>query len=704
MTGARPEVLAPAGSWETLRAAVYGGADAVYFGGRSFNARRGAENFGDDDLLRAVAYCHARGVKAYITFNTMVYQREIVPCIDFIGLICRCGADAVIVQDLGLARLIRGAAPGLRLHASTQMSVHNLQGVEELAQMGFKRVVLARELSREEIRQIAEKSPIELEVFVHGALCMSMSGQCYFSALLGGRSGNRGMCAQTCRLPFSAPGGSGHDLSLKDLALCDYVGELAGLGVSSLKIEGRMKRPEYVVAASAAYKLAVSEGRCPQERMEELKNIFSRSGFTQGYYLAERGRNMFGFRGHEDVLASQTALKGIRARFEGREQPRVPVDFKFTARPGGPCSLVARDCDGNEAELSGMTPEKALNKPVNEEFISDKLKKTGGTQFFAREIHCEAGEGLSLPAAVINRMRREALAALDEKRSRPRPVPFTRPSLTEKGGQRLPQAAVGQELRLRMSSLGQLTPAALAAGAEMIFLPLEEVAEKHEKIKALTEQKIRVGVELPRAIFGSQSAERTLEALSTAMKAGTRDALCGNLGALRLASACGFRIHGDFGLNAANSYSLNELNSLGVSSCVVSFEQSFANIREVCAMTDMHCGLIAYGRLPVMLVRNCPLKNGAGRVCGPECRSGLTDRLGVEFPVRCRGGASEIYNSRPLWLCDRREELKNTGADFAQLLFTVETPGEVDSVLKAWRCGASAEGDFTRGLYRHGAE
>lgn len=701
MTDTLTEVLAPAGSWETLRAAISGGADAVYFGGRSFNARRSAANFDDDELVRAVSYCHERGVKAYITFNTTVFEKELAACLDFIAVICRSGADAVLVQDLGLARLIRQAAPGLPLHASTQMSVHDPAGVKELEKMGFKRVVLARELSREEIREIADNTEMELEVFVHGALCMSMSGQCYFSAMLGGRSGNRGMCAQTCRLPFTAPGGTGHDLSLRDLSLCDYVNELRSLGVCSLKIEGRMKRPEYVAAASAAYKLAVTEGRCPPEQTEELKNVFSRSGFTQGYYLGERGSDMFGARGREDVLASQGALKTIRARYDGREYRRVPVDFYFAAKAGEPCSLRAADNDGNTAEAQGMTSEKALNRAIDENFVADKLGKTGGTYYYISSVNCELGNGLSLPAAEINSLRRQTLAELSQMRARPRPIDYSRPELagTERRNDNKPQA-----LRLRINNMNQLTPEALAFGAELIFVPLGEAAADTGKIRSLKSGGAKIGVELPRAIFGSRAEKRVLDDLAAVKAAGLSDALCGNLGALALAGEAGFTLHGAFGLNIANSAALAELEELGVKSSVLSFEESFANVRDLAARTDIPMGLIAYGRLPVMLVRCCPIKNGAGHVCGPDCASSITDRLGIEFPVRCRGGASEIFNSRPLWLCDRKAELKNSGADFAMLYFTTETPAQENCVLDAWKRGLPAQGDFTRGLYRNGAE
>lgn len=258
----KPEILAPAGSFDSLTAAVRCGADAVYLGGRELNARRNAANFSDEELAQAVEYCHARGVKVYITLNTLVRDDEMETAMNAVRCACDVKADALILQDVGLTSLIRKAAPDMPLHASTQTSVQTLDGIKMLADMGFCRAVLPRELSKKEIEKIAAQSPIELEMFVHGALCMCLSGQCQLSAVLGSRSGNRGLCAQPCRLPFAADGGTGHDLSLKDMSLIEYLPELAQMGVLSFKIEGRMKRPEYVAAAVTACK-RVSRAKAP---------------------------------------------------------------------------------------------------------------------------------------------------------------------------------------------------------------------------------------------------------------------------------------------------------------------------------------------------------------------------------------------------------------------------------------------------------
>ena len=316
----KPEILAPAGSFDSLTAAVRCGADAVYLGGRELNARRNAANFSDEELAQAVEYCHARGVKVYITLNTLVRDDEMETAMNAVRCACDVKADALILQDIGLTSLIRRAAPDMPLHASTQTSVQTLDGIKMLADMGFCRAVLPRELSKKEIEKIAAQSPIELEMFVHGALCMCLSGQCQLSAVLGSRSGNRGLCAQPCRLPFAADGGTGHDLSLKDMSLIEYLPELAQMGVLSFKIEGRMKRPEYVAAAVTACKKSLA-GESAAEYEHTLGAIFSRSGFTSGYYNGALGRDMFGVRRKEDVTAAKDVLSPLARPSPGPAAP-----------------------------------------------------------------------------------------------------------------------------------------------------------------------------------------------------------------------------------------------------------------------------------------------------------------------------------------------------------------------------------------------
>lgn len=692
----RPEVLAPAGSWETLRAAVRAGADAVYFGGRSFNARRNAANFNDEELAQAVGWLHARGVKAYVTFNTVLFEKELDGALAFLRLLCDIGADAVIVQDMGLLRLVRQAAPKMAVHASTQMSVQNAEGMRVLAALGVRRAVLARELSAAELSHIQNRlpnvngTPMETEVFVHGALCMSVSGQCYFSALLGGRSGNRGLCAQVCRLPFSAPGGTGHALSLKDLSLVRQVPALAGLGVSALKIEGRMKRPEYVWAATRACAAAARGETVPDAALEQLRAVFSRTGFTQGYWENRRGADMFGARGHEDVRASAQALPALRVPED--VLPRVPVDFFAEVRRGSPARLTARDGAGHEAHCAGTVPEDAQTRALTSDEVRAHLQKTGGTPFFIRNANVALDDGLFLPAKVFNALRREALEKLLAQRAVPAPVPFS--SVAAHGDTRQAQVRP-PALRVRLRQVDQLRAPGLE-GTQIVWLPLAEYAAHGEEAARLAAARgLALGAALPRACFGG--TEVLARPLAHARALGAVHALCGNIGLFAPARAAGFTVHGDFGLNCTNGAALDAYAAMGAADVLLSFECSLAQARQA---ADARAGLLVYGRLPLMLARNCPLKGGAG--CA-GCGHLLTDRRGTRFPVLCGGqDAVELLNDRPLWMLDRQDALRGADAGFWQLDFSVETPEETGGVLAALRAGGAPTALFTRGLYGHG--
>ena len=324
------EILSPVGSWEMLEAAVKSGADAVYLGAKDFSARRNAQNFTNEELKKAVEYCHIRGVKVYLTLNILIKDSELESAFELAKNAYNSGIDGIIVQDLGLAKVLHDYLPELPLHASTQMSVHSISALPILSRLGFTQVVVAREMSLEDLTEFckeAKKYNITVEVFVHGALCMSVSGQCLLSAYLGSRSGNRGLCAGPCRLPFKADGGTGYDLSLKDLSLLEYIKELYEIGVRSFKIEGRMKRPEYVAAATYACKQALESGKVDCELSNTLQNVFSRSGFTSGYLENKLGKDMFGIRTKEDVISADKAFPLLHELYR-KERKSVAVTLK----------------------------------------------------------------------------------------------------------------------------------------------------------------------------------------------------------------------------------------------------------------------------------------------------------------------------------------------------------------------------------------
>ena len=676
------EILAPAGGEAQLRAAVLCGADAVYLGLRGFNARAGAENFDESTLPQTVGWCHARGVRVYVTLNTLVTDRELPQWLHSLDAVAAAGVDGVLVQDLGLAKIIRQRYPTLPLHASTQMTIHNLAGARLLEEMGFAQVVLARELSKEEIAAICAGTSMRCEVFVHGALCMSVSGQCYLSSVLGERSGNRGRCAQPCRLDFKSHG-RGYALSLKDLTLTDRLRELEALGVASFKIEGRLKRPEYVAAAVTACRQSLA-GEVPD--LETLRSVFSRSGFTDGYYTARRDLTMFGTRTREDAAAA-AAVQGKLSALTRNEVGRLPVDMVLTMAPGEPATLAVTD-GTHRVEVAGEVPQTALTRPTDEELARRALEKCGGTPFYLQNLTCHIGEGLMLPLSALNRLRAAALTALAEARSVVVPYPQAPAAAGEPAGRARPAGAL--QLGCRLAAAAQLTPA-IRRGAGRLSLPLHELAERPELLEACGP---RLAAELP-AFCAPQQEEAVMRALRKLKEQGLTAALCGNLGSLLMAREAGLRIIGDYGLNIINSPAAQQAAALGCDEITLSFECERNAARNV--DSPIPIGVIAYGRLPLMLLRNCPGKTAAG--CG-DCRgiNHITDRRGEDFPLQCQNRQyTHLLNPRPLFLSDRLPEWDF--CDFLTLRFTTEPPAECAASLEMYQTGAAPAGSFTRGLY-----
>ena len=417
----RPELLSPAGSPEALRAAVQNGAGAVYLGWGAFNARRGAKNFSDQEFADALVYCHERGVRVFLTLNTLVTDRELPSALETARKAARLGVDSVLVQDWGLFDLLRRALPDLPLHASTQMSLFTSGGAREIAADGCERVVIARECSAEDTRAICENCPAEVEVFAHGALCMCYSGQCEMSALIGGRSGNRGRCAQPCRLPYgvNGPAKNTYPLSLKDSCLADRLGEMADMGVACVKLEGRMKRPEYVAVVTGIYARLLEEGRGPTAAEEaELERAFSRSGFTDGYWRGRHGAAMFGTR-PENAPDPKDLFDEARRAYEKDNLRTVPVDLSCSVTAGAPCALTASDRDGHSVTVTGPVPEAARTRALDGLELESRLRKTGSTAYRCDNVVTLVDEGLSLPASAVNALRRDALAALTAARTAP---------------------------------------------------------------------------------------------------------------------------------------------------------------------------------------------------------------------------------------------------------------------------------------------
>ena len=690
------ELLSPAGSLDALHAAVCNGADAVYLGAEGFNARAGARNFTLDELPEAVRYCHVRGVRVYLTLNTLVTDRELPKVAEHIAAAARAGVDALIVQDLGVAALSRQIAPQLALHASTQLTVHSLEGVRELAALGFSCVVLSRELPREEIAYICRNSPVRIEVFVHGALCMCYSGQCYMSAVIGRRSGNRGQCAQPCRLPY----GYGrfenrYPMSLKDNCLIRYLGELARMGVASLKLEGRMKRPEYVAIVTGIYRAALDGREVRSSDLSALRAAFSREGFTEGYYLGRTGPQMFGTRQPE--RPDRELLAAARATYENLEPQRVPVDFYAIVAHGQNAMLAVQDADGHICQTQGAVPQDAEHRALTQDELAARLSKTGGTPYAARSVRSVVDPGLTLPAAEINRMRREVLAHLSAVRARrPAPQLLSYRALPPVLGTR-----AAPVFTVSVLSAGQITGRLLRLKPAVLYVPLSEIAARPDFFRSLAARQT-LAVVLPRIVWDSET-RRLLDALDLAASLGICRALTGNVGQLSLLRSRGMEAAGDFGLNLTNSRAASELRDLGLCSLTASFELTLPQLRDL--SKPLPTEMLVYGRLPLMLTENCLIRNRTG-----ECSCGagpvkLIDRKGEEFRIvrDCGTCRSVVLNGKKLYLLDKREDLRRFGLWALRLSFTTENPGEIDTVLSSLNAPFDP-GACTRGLYYRGVE
>lgn len=669
------ELLAPAGAREQLEAAVRCGADAVYFGASSFNARRNADNFSGNDFISAVRFCHERGVKAYITLNTLVTDAELPALAETLSLICEAAADAVIVQDPAVIRLVRQCCPSLRLHASTQMAVHNVSGAKLLAGMGFSRIVLARELSIPEIRAVAESVDCEIEVFVHGAHCMSASGMCYMSSAFGARSGNRGLCAQPCRLNFKADGRE-YALSLKDMCLARHLKALEEAGAVSFKIEGRMKRPEYVAAAVTAYRQALSGG---EPDLETLKSVFSRSGFTDGYAAGRRTLAMFGVRTKDDVIAASAVLPKLKNLYKD-EYKCAALEMTFRAAAGEPSSLTVTD-GVHTATVTGPVPETAVKTAMTREMAEKSLFKLGGTFYEAGKLTCEIGEGVILPASAVNALRREACDALTRQRGDVPPHPFTPPANRVRAAALRPETPA---LRLSFRKAAQIPE---NAACERLILPLREVTEE-----LLDRYGERLCARIPALVYPAQEWPVTA-ALTRLAAHGLRYALCDNIGAVAMAKAAGVTPVGGALLNVLNSEALAFYRQLGVTDLTVSTEASFEQIRAL--SYGGRLGLIAYGCQPLMHFRCCPMQGpeGCGQCTGQRT---LTDRRGEPFPVLCEAKRfSVLYNPVPLYVGDKRLP----PVDHVTLCFTTESPERCAEVIHLFTEKRPLPGRRTAGLY-----
>ncbi len=677
------ELLAPAGSDEALKAAVMSGADAVYAGGIKFSARAGAKNI--EDMAAAAAYCHKYGVKLYAAVNTLFKEKELAELVEYALYLNSCGVDGVIIQDAGAFEIFKETVPELERHASTQMTAADRYDAQYLYERGFSRVVLARELTKEEIADVREHTDAELEVFVHGAICMCYSGQCLMSSIIGGRSGNRGRCAQPCRQYYTITENGvkiagGYVLSPRDLALVDNVTELEDMGIDSLKIEGRLKRGEYVAAVTGVYRRCLDERRKAQkEDIKELTDAFSRGGFTDGYYTGKLGAAMMC---HDDPsnTAANIFTEDAKKRASGIGRT-VGVSMSCVIAEGEPARLYMRDNDGHYIEKSSISlAERARNKPADAERIRSQLEKLGGTGYNAESVTVETDGAGVIPIREINDMRRRAVADMDLARTAFEKRPSKKACL-EIGcdrGKRDPELAAGV-----------LTPEQAAAAAECgvkrIFAPLP-LAERLDK-------------EYPHidvtAVTGPDEKRDTkIQQVEIATAGGIK-------------KYSGKRLIGGARLNITNSYSAKFYSELD--EITLSPELNLREARECLEHIGSRAGVIVYGRLELMVTKNCPLK-AMGKCRRHKAGCCLKDKTGEEFPVICTEQCvPRILNSKPVYMADKPSELLSLNADTWRLNFTTEDAPAVKEIINRYKAavhGIKAEpmkqNTFTRGHFMRG--
>ena len=650
-----PELLAPAGSIDALFAAVSAGADAVYVGGKSFGARAYAKNFDMDELAFATRYCHVHGVKIYVTVNTLIYDKELPALSDYALELYKMGVDAIIATDLGAISEIRRRVPELEIHASTQMSVHNTLGAEVAASLGCKRVVLARELSLDDINSVTDTASVETEIFLHGALCVCHSGQCLMSSLVGGRSGNRGECAQPCRLPYND---GRYPMSLSDLSLASHIPELICSGVSSLKIEGRMKSPDYVYTVTSIYRKLLDEGRrANAKECEKLRAAFSRGGFTDGYFVNNKNGKMTGVRDEEDK---------IKTRMQEQYTPEIikrSVKAHFVARRGEQLKLTL-SLPWRSVTVTGDEPSPAISSPLTEREAAERISKLGQTLFSLKDedITLEIDEGINIPPAKLNALRREAAEKLEYTgRNAPDTAPYQRPLKRDSEG------SLKTALFLNGSVYRDMRSRAEHFWFDIVFLPLADYDGTAE------------GVYIPPIVFDSEM-RAVREQLSEAVELGAIYALISNISHIPLAREFGLKPIGDFRLNITNTLTRMEYERLGISRAILSPELTLPQAR------DIGGGEIIYGRIPLMITERCLMREIADcKACGEVS---LTDRYGEKFPImRESGHRNLILNSVVTYMGDKKELLYEAGINHLHLIFTTEDYEEATAAAAAARKG-----------------
>ena len=653
-----PELLCPAGDKEALYAAISGGADAVYFGTDLFNARIRAGNFTLDEAREAIRLCHIHGVKVYITLNIAIYERELDTLLSYVGSLYKSGADALIVSDLGVMSLIKKHFPDFEIHASTQCTVHNLDGVGFLFLNGCKRVVVARELDRESLEYICKNTDAETEMFIHGAHCMSVSGQCLMSYAMGGRSGNRGECAQPCRLPYRIGNKQGYPLSLKDMSLSNHISEICNLGVTSLKIEGRMKSASYVYGVSSSYRRMLDEKRnATKGERDELSRLFSRQGFSDGYFTKNINSSMLGIRSEENKEQSRS--------IEERPitLPKVEVDMYARFIEGEKAELTLK-AENESVTVYGDTVERAINAPMSEDDLKKSLVKLGNTPFEADKVEIEKSENIMVRVSSLNAMRREAADKLFAPK---------RESIEAK------YSATYQRYKKPFLRSASFSKTEQIPKDVSYFDRVYVYADRYESDCGAN------GIQLPPVIL-DREWDRIEEKLMLARRDGVKYALITNIGQIERVKKHGFEITADYRFNVFNRPCVDYLRFVGFDTVILSPELTLRQCADMAGNA-----IIVYGNIPVMTTHKCIIKDTAG--C-ERCRTHLVDRMGASFYAEgIFGHRNVIYNSVPIYMAEKMDTLRDFSHHF---IFSSETREQCEQVINAYKQGLATDRKIKR--------
>lgn len=693
------ELLSHTFSPEAVIAAVQNGADAVCIGLGGAAAANGVSNFTQEEFRKAVRYCRVRGCRVSVLLRTPVGDRETESVVTTARAAAAAGADALVVNDPGLARALRASLPDMPLYGGAQMDIHNLAAVEAAAEMGFSRVVLARELSLEQIRQIASRASIGTEVCVHGPLCVSHAGQCLFSALTSRQSANLSACPRPCLLPYSL-GGRMDDrpLALKDCCLVDDIAALEEAGVSCLSLDCGAERNEVVALLTGIYSGVLHEHRSASgDEKELIEQLSLPRGTTRGYCGGSTD-DLFITGREEGSAVSDKTLAAVRRAYSESELRRVPLHFYTICTKGERIRAIAFDDEGHKAFAEGPVPERAKRNGLTEAYVTDQMFKTGGTPFNCVENRAQVEEGLFLPAAVINELRRTLITRISAERAAPpRRKNMNLPLLAESKKRSSPPVRIYQ-----VQSNEQLSDELLSLRPHYLYVPLTELSSDPAPALRFAESGTKLVAVMPRAVSDAEMPQ-VYEMLLPLREAGISEALTGSLGQVALLLRAGLSPRADIGMNVYNSRDLEVLRDCGFLSATLSVEMSAAQIGELRKPIDTE--LVAYGRLPLMLTEPCVIKQSAGR-CVCSAGAQLSDNMGNLFPVVKEFGCRNvIFDTHKLYLLDNLKDPELAGLWGVRLLFTTESARECAEVARSF-AGLSEyrPNQLTRGLYQRGVK